>query len=288
MRLETEFLRTSDGIDLFVRSYTPDQFDPERTLFWVHGLGEHGGRHEHIFRALADRGWRTVIPDLRGHGKSTGIPTHVRSFDEYLKDVALVWQELGLSSKSTALLGHSMGGLIAIRAVQTQRLTPAALVVSSPLLGVKVRINPLVILLGKLVVPFIATARFSNGIDPSNMTHDAEFAALRRADPFINKTVTASWFFAMKKALPAAHRETNRVTIPTLALQGSLDETTDPEALESWFRKIASSEKDHLLLKDHFHELFFEPDWKTTLDWTIDWLNHKVPRLQTFGAKEKT
>lgn len=288
MRLETEFVRTSDGIDLFVRSYTPDQIESERTLFWVHGLGEHGGRHEHLFRTLADRGWRTVIPDLRGHGKSTGIPTHINSFDEYLKDVALVWNELGLSPKTTALLGHSMGGLVAVRAVQTQQLVPAALVVSSPLLGVRVPINPLVILFGRLIVPFIATTRFSNGIDPSNMTHDAEFAALRRGDPFINKTVTAGWFFAMKKALSAANRETDRVTIPTLALQGSLDETTDPDALARWFRKITSTEKDHLLLKDHFHELFFEPDWKSTLDWTIDWLDQKVPDLQTLRAKEKT
>lgn len=287
MRLDTQFLKTTDGIEIFVRDYTPDRFDGGRTLFWVHGLGEHGGRHEHIFRAMADRGWRTVIPDLRGHGKSTGIPTHVMSFDEYLKDIALVWQGLGLKSKTTAILGHSMGGLIAIRAIQTRRLNPSALVISSPLLGLKLHVNPFTVLLGKLLVPFIATARFANGIDPSNMTHDAEFAALRRADPFIVKSVTAGWFFAMRKALAAASHETDQLTVPTLALQGSQDATTDPDALAIWFRKIASTEKDYLLLQDHFHELFFESDWKTTLNWTIDWLDQKISDRQTFPVKEE-
>ena len=94
MRLETEFVTTPDGVDLFVRSYCPEQLDPTRVLYWVHGVGEHGGRHEHVAGVLTQRGWRMIVADLRGHGRSGGVPTHIASFDQYIDDLALIWERL--------------------------------------------------------------------------------------------------------------------------------------------------------------------------------------------------
>jgi lysophospholipase len=277
MRLETQVIKAPDGIELFVRSYSPEHQDPTRTLFWVHGLGEHGGRHEHVAGVLTQRGWRMIVPDLRGHGRSGGIPTYVNSFDEYIDDIALIWKRLRLDP-SVALLGHSMGGLVVVRAVESHRIVPSVLVVSSPLLGLKLRVNPLTVLLGRLLVRFLPAARFANGIDPANMTHDSEFAEIRRCDKLINKTVTAGWFFAMKAALAEASRDAAKVTLPVLALQGTLDRTTDPGAMSSWWFRIGSTDKKLIVLEDHFHELFFEPDWQTTANLMVDWLDDQ--RLQ--------
>src|SRR5262249_46452665 len=153
---------------LFVRCYSPEQRKPTRTICWVHGLGEHGGRYEHVIKQVNDRGWRVVIADLRGHGRSSGTRTHVKSFDQYVSDVALIWNLFDLDA-CTVLLGLSMGGLIAIRAVQSGAVAPSALVVSSPLLGVKVHINSAIIFLGSLLLPLFPTVRFSNRVDPANM-----------------------------------------------------------------------------------------------------------------------
>ncbi len=276
MRLETQTVPTWDGVELFVRSYRPDHSDASPTLYWVHGLGEHGGRHEHLAKAITDRGWRMVVADLRGHGRSTGTRTHVASFDDYVKNIALIWQRTGLNDQPTVLLGHSMGGLIAVRTVQSGLIKPSSMVLSSPLLGLKLRVNPITVMLGRLLVKFVPTARFSNGIDPSNMTHDQEFAALRRGDPLINKTVTASWFFAMQAAMNAGQREAHLVNLPVFALQGSMDRTTDPDAMTDWWIRIQSEEKTLIALEDHFHELFFEPDWHETTLRMMDWLDWRI------------
>ena len=275
---ETQVIATPDGIELFVRTYHSEQPSPSRTIYWVHGLGEHGGRYEHVARALAEKGWSTVIPDLRGHGRSTGIKTYVKSFDDYAADIALIWERLGLKSGSTVLLGHSMGGLVAIRTIQSGCVVPSSLVLSSPLLGVKIRVNPIIIFLGKLAGRVMPTLRFSNRVDPSNMTHDPTFVALRRSDPLIIKNVTAGWFVAMESALAAAHREVAKTTLPVIALQGTLDRTTDPEAMERWWKRIGSTNKELIVLGDHFHELFFEPDWPTTVKQILDWLEAKEQR----------
>ncbi len=292
MRLETRVIKTSDGIELFVRDYSPEQSDPTRTVYWVHGLGEHGGRIGHVAEVLTQWGWRMIIADLRGHGLSTGTRTHVKSFDEYSDDIALIWDQFGLNNGATVLLGHSMGGLIAIRTVQTRRVVPSSLVLSSPLLGIKIPVNPLIVLAGSILVKFIPTFRFSNRVDPANMTHDSHFVALRRADKLITKTVTASWFFAMSAALVAAQRDAAEITVPLLALQGSLDQTTDPEAMESWWSRVLSADRGLIVLEGHFHELFFEPDWHGTTDKMLEWLeqqnrNRISEMIMYFNVKER-
>ena len=273
MRLETRVVAAADSLELFVRSYLPDQSDPSRVLYWVHGLGEHGGRHEHVAKALTDQGWTMIVGDLRGHGRSGGTATHVMTFDQYLDDIELIWRQLGLKDSAPTLLGHSMGGLVAVRAVQSGRIVPASLVLSSPLLGLKLQVNPVTKLIGRALVRFFPTIRFSKGIDPANMTSDSEFAAARRGDSLINKTVTASWFFAMQGAMEAARRDAFKVSLPVLALQGANDQTTDPDALVDWWEQIPSKRKLLLLLPDHVHELFFEPDWLQTTRQMLDWLD---------------
>ena len=285
MRLESQILKTKDGIDLFVRSYWPDQPDPGRVLYCVHGLGEHGGRQEHVADVLTENGWRMIVADLRGHGRSGGVPTYVKSFDDYADDIALIWEQLGLNDAPPVLLGHSMGGLVAVRTVQVGRVQPSALVLSSPLLGLKLRVNPLKEMIGRVLVRVYPTVRFSNGIDPANMTRDSEFAAMRRGDTLINKTVTAGWFLAMQSALQAAKRDASKVSVPVLALQGENDRTTDPAALADWWDRIQSTEKELIVYPNHVHELFFEPDWRTTTLQMLNWLEQRNRSFATVSDR---
>ena len=277
MQLEQIEVEAGDGLSLFVRDYKPDKqtspsTDPTRTFVWVHGLGEHGGRYLHLAEDLVQRGWRAILIDLRGHGRSTGSRTHVNSFDEYANDIARVWQRFGLGSGKTVLGSHSMGGLAALRAVQTGRVVPSALVLSSPLLGIKLRVSPLKKSLGRALLNIFPKARFRNGLDPRNMTHDEEFARQRREDPLIVRTVTASWFFAMETAIVQAHRDAGQISVPVIALQGLDDETTDGDVLLNWLEKTTSNTKELISLPNHVHELLHETDWRETLDRIIEWL----------------
>jgi alpha-beta hydrolase superfamily lysophospholipase len=277
MRLGELYVQAGGGMTLFVREFFPDaQTVPSgnspRTFVWVHGLGEHGGRYLHFAEDLVERGWRVILPDLRGHGRSTGTRTHVATFDEYIDDLARVWTQFELGSGQTVLGSHSMGGLVALRAVQTDRVQPSALVLSSPLLGVKVPVSRFKRFLGKALVRILPRTRFRNGLDPRNMTSDEEFTRQRQEDPLIVRTVTASWFFAMEAAIAQAHRDASRIAVPVLALQGLSDLTTDGGVLANWLANTNAEVKELVALPDHVHELLHETDWRETLDRMLEWL----------------
>ena len=54
----------------------------------VHGMGEHGGRYQHLGDYLAEFEIESWIPDLRGHGRSGGKPGHISHFSDLHRDLS--------------------------------------------------------------------------------------------------------------------------------------------------------------------------------------------------------
>lgn len=96
-----------------------------RPLLVVHGFGGSRTDFEDFLDRLAARGWHAVAPDLRGHGESEQpLAEADYSFEIFADDLlelatALGWDEF-------ALLGHSMGGMIAqVLALRAPARVPA-------------------------------------------------------------------------------------------------------------------------------------------------------------------
>lgn len=102
-----------DGTRLYEQSWLPPS--PARgSLILVHGLKDHSSRYDAIARQLNDAGFGVYAFDLRGHGKSDGRKVFVRSFDEYVQDLARFVRRVRerAGDRPVFLLGHSMGGAI--------------------------------------------------------------------------------------------------------------------------------------------------------------------------------
>jgi len=91
----------------------------EKLLVLLHGLGA----NRHVWRAMLEANrWEGswIAPDLRGHGASPHAPKY--TLYEHAADVA---ETIGPSWPEIVVLGHSMGGAIALMLAGSGRIGPA-------------------------------------------------------------------------------------------------------------------------------------------------------------------
>ena len=91
------------------RLYYADQGQGPPMLL-IHGLGaSHADWESQI--AHFSRFFRVIAPDLRGHGESEAVPPY--SIERFATDLLQLVDQLGLGGY--ALIGHSMGGAVAMQ-----------------------------------------------------------------------------------------------------------------------------------------------------------------------------
>jgi pimeloyl-ACP methyl ester carboxylesterase len=83
-----------------------------KTVMLFHGKNFGGYYWTNVIKSLSEVGFRVIVPDQIGFGKSSKAFIHY-SFHELAKWNKLMLDSLGI--QKTALLGHSMGGMLATR-----------------------------------------------------------------------------------------------------------------------------------------------------------------------------
>lgn len=102
-------------------------------VLFVHGLFAGAWMFERWMPYFAERGHRASAVDLRGHGESAPVPDRGKiQLADYIEDAAAVVRTLG----PAAVVGHSMGGLIAQALAQDGLAAASVLVAPAPPRGV--------------------------------------------------------------------------------------------------------------------------------------------------------
>ncbi|MFA5072114.1 MAG: alpha/beta hydrolase [Candidatus Pacearchaeota archaeon] len=109
-----------NGVDLYYK--TAGEGKP---FLIIHGWGASSFSWIRIIDEMADKGFKLIIPDLPGFGK-TETPKTVWGVGEYADLIATFIKELGLSH--FYLLGHSFGGGIALKMVTEKNIKPLKLI----------------------------------------------------------------------------------------------------------------------------------------------------------------
>ncbi|MDQ6918094.1 MAG: alpha/beta hydrolase [Candidatus Dormibacteraeota bacterium] len=103
-------------------------------LLFVHGAW-HGAWcwEEHFLRYFGDRGWPVKAIDLRGHGSAPGRERlRWTRVSEYVADVA---EAAAAMPEPPVLIGHSMGGLVVQKYLESHTAPAAVLLASVPPAG---------------------------------------------------------------------------------------------------------------------------------------------------------
>ncbi|AZA50922.1 alpha/beta hydrolase [Chryseobacterium carnipullorum] len=84
-----------------------------KTIMLLHGKNFNGAYWEKTAKDLSEKGFRVIIPDQIGFGKSSKPQSYQFSFSQLAENTKAILDQLQI--EKTIVLGHSMGGMVATR-----------------------------------------------------------------------------------------------------------------------------------------------------------------------------
>ncbi len=260
-------------------SWPRDDEDPARVRAVVviaHGFGEHSGRYTHVAEQLQAEGCAVYALDHHGHGRSEGRRARI-SFADAVADLDQL-VSLAVAEHPGApvfLLGHSMGGALALRYAIAHGERLSGLIVSAPLVEVEGRAGAK--LMGRLlgtVAPGLPLAR----LDPNLVSRDPEVVRTYVQDPLVHHQPlpagTVAEFLRHAATLPA---DVSRVTVPTLLMYGTADRLCAPAGAVLVSERIGASDLTTRAYDGLYHEILNEPEREQVMGDLVGWLRERTP-----------
>jgi len=263
-----------EGVRLQRRSWRPSH-PPLATLLLVHGLSDHSARYARVARTLAASGIAVEAFDLRGHGLSGGPRGHARRFDVLLQDLDRVRRavaEVTASGTPLFLLGHSMGGLIAIRYLEEYPDAFRGAIIVSPWLGTATEPSAWKVGLARLLNRVAPALPIRARIPAAFLSHDPAIGHGFVADPYAYDVITPRLWSEVQAATDLAFARADRIGVPILFLIAGDDRIVDAERSRALGESIPGGRTVVRVLDGRYHEVLHEMDAAATVGDIAQWI----------------
>jgi alpha-beta hydrolase superfamily lysophospholipase len=245
-------------------------------ILLVHGVAEHGGRYGAFEEFFADHGVGVSVMDLRGHGRSEGRRVWVPAFESYLEDLDVFLPHVQSHTERVFLVGHSLGGLIAVRYAETRRVSLRGLIVSGAALRPAITPpRPVTWLLRQLNRLSSATP-VPGLVKADQLSRDPAVVRAYEGDPLIAGHLTTGLGLASLEAGRRALAQAHRIEVPTLILHGGDDSVVDPRGSEELLARLGATDRELKVYPGLYHEIFNEPERETVLTDVLRWVQARV------------
>jgi acylglycerol lipase len=279
----TGFMRGTGGRQIFKQSWLPDGV-PRVLVVIVHGAGEHSDRYRHVADALTADGCAVHALDHRGHGRSEGPRALIDRLDHAVADI----DQLVLEAREphpqvpVFMLGHSMGGTLALRYAIRHPDRLSGLILSGPLAALEAAPAPMRLaatILSATVprLPLIA-------VDPTLISRDPDVVSAYRSDPLVHHgRLPVRTVAELSRAIAAFPEEVSAITVPTLIAYGTADALCPPAGSRMLGERIGAADKTVKAYEGLFHEILNEPEREQVLADIRTWLAAHVASASPAG-----
>lgn len=284
---ETKFFVNAKGKQIHCSYWRPNDCTRIRGLVYLcHGFAEHLQWYEDLALRLTAGDLLAFGHDHVGHGRSEGVKGHVENVDDYVEDVLRHCDDVraGHPGLPLFLVGHSMGGMIAIRTAMARPELFRGVVLMGPLIRAnESEATPLKIFLARLVarlLPYITVAT----LKLEHVTRDQDMRNRLKKDPLrYHGGIRARWAAACVESLLRIEEQMDSVEWSFLVLHGEADQLCSLDGSRDFLKRAASTDKELKVFPAASHNLYLEvPDVRLqALQDTVEWITARLPDPST-------
>lgn len=264
--------------ELFVRLAIPEA--PNAIVMVLHGYSEHSERYLHVIDRLVDEGFAVVAPDHQGHGRTGPELGRIPRTSQMVADLLVVRRRMvaRVPGLPVFLLGSSMGGLLALRAIQREPASFAGAVLQAPAIAMPADVGAGMLAILRVigaVAPGLPVRKFFN---PERATRDPSFQEWMRTDPYTYRGwVKAGTARRSMQLVDRVRADLELVRCPVLITHGADDLRVLP-SVSQWLAQHLSGEVEVAIFEGLRHEAHQEPERDDVIDRWVDWL-HRHTRV---------
>ena len=277
MNIQISTVQIDSQTQISLRRWLPDEPSILPPILLVHGYGEHIARYDHVGEFLTRRGFDVWGYDARGHGVSQGTKGVVATDGVLVNDCVAMFSHVAKSTGRTPIVvAHSMGGLTAGLAVTQLGLKPAALVLSSPLLRVRMS-GFQKFLLNVGLVLFKDKAIHSSAVNAIDVSRDAAVVQSYRTEPLNHAMVSPRLGRWMSEGGARVLAGVAAFDMPILLIYAGDDRVVDASGSDDLAKLLPATATARRYDKA-YHEIFNEPlpERDVVLAHMSDWLLQSV------------
>jgi len=260
------------------------QGQPRGLVFLSHGYAERlFPYYERVAKAGAAQGLLCFGHDHTGHGLSQGERVQVAGMDEYIKPVIEHSNNMVSQYPDTPLyiLGHSMGGLIALLTVlETQASNMfSGLVLMGPLIELDPNLAGGPMKFMAMVMSKVWPSLSLKGIDPKMVTSDPDWQKKKTEDELhYQGGAKALHGHVLVTVLDSLPKQFSQVTTPYIIVHGAEDKVCSPKGSEKLHAATSSKDKTFKVIPGGLHNLFLEPEpiQNEAIDSCINWIVERL------------
>jgi len=266
----------AEGREIYWQSWRDEAVPTRAVIVLAHGAAEHSGRYRYVVEKLVPAGYPIWALDHHGHGRSEGRRAVIERLGQAVADIGTLVDMVAADEPDAPLflLGHSMGGAIALSYTFDNREKLDGLILSAPAASLEAASAP-VRLIGR-VLSAVAPTLGVFDVDPKTISRDPEEVETYANDPLNHQgRLPARTVAELTSAIETFPERVEGIELPLLVMHGSADKLTPDSASRMVHERAASADKTLTIYDGYFHEIFNEPkaDRDRVLDDLLGWLN---------------
>ncbi len=256
-------------------------------VIFLHGHGDYSSRYEEILEPFLSRGLHCISTDLPGHGGSPGKRGFVPDLDciDRIVRSNLTRARDLCPEGPIGLIGHSVGGLLALRELLKPQHDYHFAWISSPLLHPESTRHPLVVAFLRALSKFFPGIALDTGVRGASCRQfDDELEQEKWTCGPFHSQISLRWGCDLITAAREVRRgfALHPAPLPLLFTQGSADPVCSADSLRLFLQASNFPNATHLEFEDQLHEPFVDYDRHKVRAAIGHWLDRilKIPNAE--------